>query len=222
MTRRIALDLEATHTTDEPDFDRPETWRVFAISLAFDDSSSDDSESVVLVRRDGSDRERRQLFCAMANWIRERAPHDVVLSYNGDSFDFPIIEHNIEEIEAQDADLAGFVRSQLDVPHRDLFKEICERQPDDEKWPSLSESLDERSISAPVATLSDRVVDGGAMPALGERILSGGGLTDEERDALVRYSKSDVEPLLELAGRLDRECGERIAMEADAVTGRST
>lgn len=211
MTRQLALDIEAQNTTEPPDFDDASAWSPFAIALSHRPSAQATPDTAVLTRRDGTERALRQLLCAMANWIHERAPTDTLLTFNGgefhpaaDGFDLPILANCIEG-GIDDPELAQHVRSALDVSHRDLFAEIVAEQADGIKWPSLASALKARDIQAATTTLDGDLVDGATMPALGATILNGGGLGAQEHRALVEYASSDVTPLHALATKLDRE-----------------
>lgn len=205
MTRTVAIDIECVPTTPEPEFSEPAgCWDTFAIGLSHKRPETP-PDTTVLVRRDGTERGLRKLLAAMANWLRERVT-DALLSFNGRSFDFPILESHIESVESHDKPFANYVRESLDVSHRDLFAEIVENQPDSKKWPSLDGALSSRGIGSETATLDGDIVEGSLMPAIGSRILSEDKtLGRHERSALKKYAASDVTPLHELAAELDRE-----------------
>lgn len=215
-----AIDIECVPRGESPEFDGPAGhWETFVISAACTPTPDGGPESAVFVRRDGSDDARRHLLAATANWLRTRAPQTII-TYNGKSFDMPILNDHIDAIS--DEQLAEYLRDQLHKPdHRDLFGELVERRPENAKWPSLSESVREFGIDAPVTKLDGDVVDGGLMPALGARILRGEGLGERERFALQKYARTDVTPLEKLARAIDNAPSreERIRAEADAVTG---
>jgi hypothetical protein len=205
MSRTLAIDIECVPRTETPEFDQPAgCWDTFAIGLSHKRPETP-PDTTVLVRRDGTESALRKLLAAMANWLRERVT-DALLSFNGHSFDVPILESHIESVEGHDKPFADYVRESLDLAHRDLFAEIVESQPDSKKWPSLSESLAERGIGSETATLDGDVVEGALMPAIGSRVLAEDKtLGRHERSALKKYAASDVTPLHELASELDRE-----------------
>ena len=218
MVRQTALDIECSPLTDEPQFnDTAGNWDTFAVGLSHKRDDETPPDTTVLVRRDGTERGLRKLLVATANWLRERAPHDALLTFNGTTFDLPILEGHIESIEEQDQQLADHVRGALDISHRDLFEECKARRGPNEKWPSLAEALATRGIDSATAKLDGDIVEGSLMPAIGTRILDPEKtLGAHERSALKKYAASDVDPLHELADCLDRE--RHSAAEADVVT----
>lgn len=202
--KQTAIDIEAAPMTDTPQFDQPDQWECFAIALSHRPTPDAMPETTVLVRRDGTERARRQLLCAMANQIVDWSP-DCLVGYNTESFDLPILGHHIGAIAESDPTLAAFVKDALDIEHRDLFAEIVESQPEQQKWPSLSESLRERGLAKATPRLDGSDVTGADMPDFGDKILAGDGLSHRERRVLREYASSDVRPLHPLADRLDRE-----------------
>lgn len=218
MSRQIAIDIECSPRTDEPEFDEPAgAWETFAVSLSFRPEFGASPTTTVFVRDASTDHALRKLLAAVANWVRDRLPVDCFLSFNGHNFDFPILVSHIEEVcEGYDQPFAEFVRESLDHPHRDLFREIVDNQADHIKWPSLESALAKRDIPTTVTKMGDELVEGATMPEFGEKILNGEGLSPRERSALMEYAASDVRPLHALADRLDRE---RVASEeAEMVT----
>ena len=207
--RQTAIDIEATPRTADPEFDDPAgQWDTFAIALSQRTHPDGMPETTVLVRRDSSDHGLCKLLAASANWLAERAPHDCLVSYNGESFDFPILRDHIEcELQAHDDALAGYVRHALDVPHRDLFAEIVDSQAEDVKWPSLGESLTDRGLAKATPKLGDSDITGADMPRFGSKILAGDGLSRREQRVLKEYASSDVRPLHVLSDKLIEERG---------------
>ena len=219
MSRLLALDIEAVNKTDPPDFSDGTDWRTFAIALSHRKDAQSDPETVVFIRRSDSEHALRKLLCAAANWIDGRIC-DTIITFNGTSFDMPILKHHIEEIEATHPDLAAFVRSALSISHRDLFDDVKAGLAEHERWPSLEAALRSRGIESPTTRLDETVIDGSLMPAIGSRVLDPDvSLGEHEERALRKYAASDVEPLFELACCLDREREQRRAAEAEAAAG---
>lgn len=209
MTRTLAIDIETTVRDGyQMSFDDPECWELFAVGVGFRPYPEAAPDTDVLVR-DGDDPDgERKLLARLANYARDKAPIDAVMGYNSTAFDEPVLRARADELaktgRPADQTLGHALAFALDAPHRDLFAELKARAPDDEKWPSLAESLADRGITADEPTLGEHTVVGGDMPAMGRRVLSGE-ITDRERVALRRYCKSDIRPLFELADELDRE-----------------
>lgn len=219
--RQLALDIEATPDDPaNPDFDAPETWTIWAVNLSFRADAQTTPETTVLIRRSDSARHARQLLAAVANWILDKSPVDALLTYNGESYDMPILNHHIDEIESHDEELAAYICDALSAPHRDLFAEIVGELPESEPWPSLSSALTHRQIQPATTTLDGDLVDGEATIPLGEKVLSDGvgALTASEKRAVIEYGKSDVIPLHPLSIKLDEERRERIEAESAAIT----
>jgi len=219
MTRGLAVDIETVPTTDGVDFDDPTAWEIFAIAVGFRSGHASPVQSTVFVREGDTRRDERKLLAQLTNWMRDHDPLDVVLTYNGDEFDLPIIAERADAVMRSDVyhegTLSFALYDALDVPHRDLFVEAREGIPDDEKWPTLDEALTERGIRTSVPKLDGERVVGAEMPDLGRSVLDGS-ITTEEREVVIQYAESDVRPLFELADALDRE--RRSGAEADAVT----
>lgn len=224
MTRQTAIDLEARNLTDPPQFTEPAgKWDVFAIGLSHKRDAETPPDTTVLVRRDGTERGLRKLLTAMANWLRERAPHGALVTYNGTSFDLPILEGHIERIEEHDPQLGAHVRNTLDITHRDLMKEIIDNQPASKRWPSLDKALSTRGIDSATAKLEGDEVTGALMPAIGSRVLDPEKtLGAHERSALKKYASSDVRPLHQLADTLDRDRVAEEEAEMVTMTGEKT
>lgn len=212
MTRQLSLDIETTPCGDRPDFDDPESWHLFAIALGF--RSDGDVETTVFVRQNGTIHAERKLLAQSVNWIRDREPLDVLLSYNGDDFDLPILEARAEALlksdRPQEQTLSFALFDALNISHRDLFAELKARCDDDEKWPSLDDALADRGIEAASTTLEGSTVTGADMPRIGRDILANESTADARR-ALVEYASSDVAPLFALADALSEERAEVLA-----------
>jgi uncharacterized protein YprB with RNaseH-like and TPR domain len=219
MTRALAVDIETVPTTDGVDFDDPTVWEIFAIAAGFRSGHASPVQSAVFVREDDTRRDERKLLAQLTNWVRDHDPIDVVLTYNGGEFDLPVIAERADAVMCSDiyheGTLSFALYDALDVPHRDLFVEVREDMPDDEKWPTLDEALTERGIQVGEPELDGEPVVGMDMPDLGRSVLDGS-IIAKEREAVVQYAESDVRPLFELADALDRE--RRSEAEADAAT----
>jgi hypothetical protein len=239
VPRQIAIDIETIETTDNPSFSAPSDWEIFAIGLAARSTLHNDIDSHVVYRTDESRDARRRLLAAAMNWLRRQCPDalfdaDVpaadtsaveLCTFNGEHFDIPTILHHAKKDPKpipDDQTLGAYVERTLDkLTHRDLMREIIERQPEGKKWPSLSEACAEQTIPFATARVDgDRgsyVLDGGQMPMIGWKLLNDE-LTPAERDALDEYAAQDAAVLPALADALDEERRERIEAEAETVT----
>ena len=206
MTRQLSLDIETTPRGEKADFSDPTSWHLFAVALGF--RSHGDVETSVFVRRNGTMHAERRLLAQVVNWVRDREPIDCLLSFNGDSFDLPILAERADALLMSDRPheqtLSFALYDALDITHRDLFAELKDRQDEGEKWPSLDEALEERDIEAATTTLEGVEVSGADMPRIGREILANQATPDARR-ALVEYCESDVAPLFALADSLAEE-----------------
>lgn len=127
---RIALDIEGISTVDDRDFDNPAHWIAFAVALGYSDG--DTTEVDVLFREDSTLQAETALLNDMIGWIAERtAPNRDILTYNGESYDLPIIQHRSRRID--DNNPGENVTQRLGLlldtsTHIDLIQDMRERE----------------------------------------------------------------------------------------------
>ena len=196
---RVAIDIETIPLTKDPDFESPEDWSVFAIALGHQRSGESDVTIDVLFRDNPNYAAERELIDRMIDWIAERTCIEArtVLTYNGDSYDLPILKHRAYELDEAIAESNLAERLYLLFKtslHTDLIKEMKERKG---YYVSLNDALDEFSINTDEPTWMGKPVEGSDMPSMGLELIAGR-QNDELRETVRRYAASDVEPLFDL------------------------
>lgn len=200
--QQIALDIETIPTCDEPDFSDPSHWIPFCIALGHRDETGD-VDVDVLFREDSTVESEAQLLDRTIDWIAQRtgnADRELV-TYNGSSYDFPILKHRAYSIDDTGPERNVTQRLYLLLQtseHVDLMEDMIDKRG---YHVSLDDALDEHDISAEEATWMDKKVTGADMPSMGLELLSDRP-DDELRDAVRRYAASDVQPLFELCDKL--------------------
>lgn len=207
----LALDIESIPTVDNPSFEAPSDWLVFAVALAY----RDEDESVVssvFFRETDSPTAGQLLLEDVFAWMKtEATAGDTLLTYNGSSFDLPIIReqtHTCDVIEGPPGvpSLTTQWETLLDLlSRRDLFLEVRDQQSEHAKWPSLVEACEERGIRTTSPRFDGRVIEGADMPMLGEQILDDTGDPTAARETVRKYATQDVELLFPLADTLDKQ-----------------
>jgi len=195
-TDRIALDLETIPLVDEPDFADPSHWTVFAAALGYSDGEA--TEVDVLFRESHTLTAEAALINDAIDWIAERAGSNrVILTYNGESYDIPVLQHRAERIDDVEPEVNVSERLGLLLDtsqHVDLIEDMRELEGD---WVSLDDALDSHDITADTPTWMGEPVTGSDMPSMGLELLTDRDNT-ELREAVRRYASSDVKPLFEL------------------------
>lgn len=198
---RIALDLETIPTVKDPDFDTPDHWTPFCVALGYD--SGDGDPDVEVIFRDGpSLDEEAQLLHSMIDWIADRAGDSpVLLTYNGTSYDLPILKHQSyvinDEIPGSNLVERTYLLTQT-CDHVDLIQLMKDREG---YWMSLDDALDQYGIDSDDPEWLNKPVTGADMPEMGLELLSDAP-NDNLREAVRRYAASDVQPLFELDRKL--------------------
>lgn len=201
----MALDIETMPTVDDPDFNDPSHWRVFAIALGAV-SNSTDLQTTVLLRKSDTQWAEYMLIARAIEWLQARDAWTIV-TYNGQNFDLPILRHRARAAMPKmklDTSAPSRLDRALDAAtHRDLFAELRERRGERAKWLSLEEACHKHDITISSARYDRQVVTGEDMPRLGARILDVSMDSSEAERAVREYASEDVRPLLELAQKLD-------------------
>ncbi|WP_353634493.1 ribonuclease H-like domain-containing protein [Halobacterium sp. NMX12-1] len=198
---RIAIDLETIPTVKDPDFNTPSHWTPFCVAVGYD-SGDGDPEVEVLFRDGPSLDEEAQLLHSMIDWIADRiGDSPVLLTYNGESYDLPILKHQSyvinDEISGSNIIERMYLFTQT-CDHVDLIQLIKDRKG---YWVSLDDALDEYGIDSDDPEWLNKPVTGGDMPEMGLELLSDAP-NDNLREAVRRYAASDVQPLFELDRKL--------------------
>lgn len=194
----IALDIETIPLETDPDFDDPSHWTVFAIALGHKAPGSDIVVDV-LFRDSEHFNAERDLINRMIDWVADRTNGEArtLITYNGDSYDLPILKHRATTLddEIPDSNLAERLYMMLETSlHTDLIQDIKQQKG---YYVSLDDALDEFSIDADEPKWMGSTVTGSDMPSMGLELVSGRA-NDGLRDTVRRYAASDVEPLFRL------------------------
>jgi hypothetical protein len=110
---RIAVDVETVALVEDPDFRTPAHWRPFAIALGYAPGDGRGGPDLEVLFRDGDGLEAEDAFLTEAlDWIADRSDgvDRELLTYNGDGYDLPILNHRASEI--------GGGRTESDVAER--------------------------------------------------------------------------------------------------------
>lgn len=202
---RFALDLETVATVDDPDFDNPQHWLPFASALGYQESHDSEPEVEVIFRSSPTIECEAMMLEEMFEWFAQRHPGgraDVeMLTYNGVSYDYPILKHRCNEISSQTDKQPSERLYLLDqaTEHIDLIQRLRDRTG---RWISLDDALSMHDIHAASPKWNGEPVSGSDMPRMGERIMSDDECEDL-RTAVERYAASDVSPLFKLRHQLD-------------------
>lgn len=207
---RIALDIETIPLAKDPDFDSPEDWSVYAIALGH---SAPDSDTVVdvLFRDNPHFTAERDLIERMIDWVADhtRGEARTILTYNGESYDLPVLRHRAYELDEAitDSNLAERLYLLLETSlHTDLIQIMKERKG---YFVSLDDALEEHNIDADKPEWMGKPLEGSDMPSMGLELISSR-QNDELRKKVYRYAASDVKPLFDLDRKLNaRECTSR-------------
>jgi len=197
---RVALDLETIPLVKDPAFDDPSHWTPFCVALGYD-SGVGDPDVDVLFRNNGTIGSEAQLLHSMIDWIADRTDDSpVLLTYNGQSYDLPILKHRSDVIndEIPGSNLVErlYLLTQT-CDHVDLIQLMKDREG---YWVSLDDALDQYGIASDDPEWLGKPVTGSDMPEMGLELLSDAP-NDDLQEAVRRYASTDVQPLFEL----DRE-----------------
>lgn len=198
----VALDIETIPLCKDPDFDDPSNWTVFAVALGHKAPEADVVVDV-LFRDNPHFTAERELLNDVIDWVADRTNGEArtLVTYNGESYDFPILRHRayVLDEEIASSNLAERLYLMLETSmHIDLIQEVKERKG---YFVSLDDSLSEHGIEADEPTWMGSKVTGADMPSMGLELISGRA-NEDLRDTVRRYAASDVEPLFELHGEL--------------------
>jgi uncharacterized protein YprB with RNaseH-like and TPR domain len=209
---RFALDIETIPLTNDPDFDDPTDWTVFAVALGHQAGASDagDLDVDVLFRTTDSIEAENRLLHNTLDWIADRTrrgePREL-LTYNGSSYDLPILEDRARRVRRSTPRSNVVERLVLlhdSTDHVDLIQIMRENQG---FWISLDNALDMHGIDADESYWSNEKITGADMPSMGRELIANRppGVNDDLRDAVRRYASSDVAPLFELHDKIRSE-----------------
>jgi len=202
---RVALDIETIATTEDPDFNDPSHWIPFAVALGHHSGAMGEPDVNVIFRENNSIKAEARLLNDTIDWIADRCASNELelLTYNGESYDLPIMKHRAREIRSSNPGSNIVERLVLllkTATHTDLILEMKEREG---YWVSLDDALDQHDITADEPTWLGKPVTGADMPEMGLELLSDRPNADL-REAVRQYASSDVGPLFELRDRLKK------------------
>jgi DNA polymerase elongation subunit (family B) len=194
----IALDIETIPLKQDPDFDSPKDWTIFAVALGHKAPGSDVTVDV-LFRDSPHFNAERELLNDVIDWVADRTNGEArtLITYNGDSYDFPILRHRayVLDDESPDSNVAERLYMMLETSmHTDLIQLVKDQKG---YYVSLDDTLAEHNIDADEPEWLGKPVEGSDMPSMGLELISGRA-NDELRETVYRYAASDVEPLFDL------------------------
>lgn len=200
---RFSIDIETVSTVTDPDFTEPTHWLPFAIALGHQLEGMEEPDVVVVFREDPGLAAEHRMLSNCLDWIArnvERREERVLLTYNGDGYDLPILKHRAEmldrEIESNLSDrLSLFLNGSR---HVDLIQEMKEREG---YWVSLDDALSMHDIEYDRVEWLDREVSGKDMLSFGLELMTDRP-NDDLKEVTRRYAASDVRPLFSLHDRL--------------------
>ena len=201
---RVALDIETVSTVSDPDFSNPAHWIPFAVAVGHSSPSSACSINVHF-RKGESLRAEADLFHDVIDWAASRCNQEnrIVISYNGSSYDIPILRHRARILDDElGEDLTQRLYFLLDTAtHHDLMDDMVEQKG---YHVSLDDALSMHDIEAEEPEWNGEKVTGADMPNFGLELMSGypDNVNSDLREVTRRYAQSDVEPLFELHSRL--------------------
>jgi hypothetical protein len=207
-TDRIALDIETIPTVADPAFDNPDHWVPFATALGYSPAGRTDVDVEVFFREDYTLEAEAELLNSSIDWIADRINGDgELLTYNGSSYDLPILKHRGRELRRAKPGVNVIERLVLlldTVNHVDLIELNKDRLG---YYKSLEDTLEEFSIEYDEPYWLDKPITGADMPEMGLELIADrpDGVNDDLRAAVRRYAASDVGPLFELDDCIKRE-----------------
>lgn len=198
----VALDIETIPLEKDPDFNSPEDWSVFAVALGHKEPGSDVVVDVLF--RDSAHFEaERDLIERMIDWVADRTNGEArtLITYNGESYDFPILQHRayVLDDESPNSNVEERLYLMLETSiHTDLIQLVKDKKG---YYVSLEDSLEEFEIPYDEPEWLGSTVTGADMPSMGLELISGRA-NYELRETVRRYAASDVQPLFELHNEL--------------------
>jgi DNA polymerase elongation subunit (family B) len=203
---RIALDIETIPLVDNPSFDNPEHWTIFAIATGVESSQSTESYVEVFFREDSTLEAEADLINETIDWVATNCDSDsrMLITYNGEGYDLPILRYRATVLD--DSVPGTSITQRLyflleTSDHADLIQDVKEIEG---YYRSLDDTLKKYNIESGNPTWMDEEVTGEDMPSFGLKLLS-----DEPnqklRDVTYRYAASDVKPLFQLYNELRGE-----------------
>lgn len=194
----FALDIETIPLVDDPTFDDPAHWTVFAVALGHSPEQGERSVTV-LFRDDHTLTSEGELINDAITWIADRTSTSTrkFLTYNGVNYDIPILKHRSARVEDVEPGVSICERLSLLLDMSDHVDLIQVMRNQTDEWVSLDDALEEHGIATDEPTWMGTTVSGSDMPRMGLELL-----TDREnadlREVVRRYAESDVAPLFEL------------------------
>jgi len=204
-TDRIALDIETIPTVSDPAFDNTDHWVPFATALGYSPAGGGDVDVEVIFREDYTLEAEAELLNSSIDWIAARINGDgELLTYNGSSYDLPILKHRGRELRRSKPGVNVIERLVLlldTVNHVDLIELNKDRLG---YYKSLEDTLQEFRIEYDEPYWLDKPITGSDMPEMGLELIADrpDGVNDDLRAAVRRYAASDVGPLFELDDKL--------------------
>jgi hypothetical protein len=198
---RIAIDIETIPLVNDPDFQNPEHWTVFAVALGHAPPHGD-TNVTVLFRNTPTLTAEGELINDTIDWIADRTDSGrTILTYNGNNYDLPVLRHRASRIDDVDSGMSVSRRLTLLLDtsnHVDLIQDMKDWKGD---WVSLDDALEIHQITADEPEWMGSKVTGAEMPSMGIELLSDRPNADLRR-VVERYAASDVDPLFELHEKL--------------------
>ena len=200
---RFSIDIETVSTVSDPDFSEPGHWSPFAVALGHQNASMDDPDVVVVFREDSSLAAEHRMLSNTLDWIADRVEagtERILLTYNGESYDLPILTHRSRQLDAKvESNLTDRLELMLGGSrHVDLIQQMKKHEG---YYVALEEALDMHEIEYDEVEWLDKPVTGKDMLSFGLELMTDR-LNDDLREVTRRYAASDVKPLFELHDRL--------------------
>lgn len=200
---RVALDLETIALVDDPSFDNPEHWTIFAVATGFAPDPTSEPVVEVFFREDSTLQAEADLINETIDWIAAKCNSGprILITYNGEGYDLPLLRHRISVIDdsVSEASITQRVNFFLGTSeHADLIQDVKEIEG---YYRSLDDTLKKYNIESDSPTWMGKEVTGADMPSFGLELLSDQPNQDL-REVTYRYAASDVKPLFELYDEL--------------------
>lgn len=210
MTDRFAIDIETIPVEQNPDFNNPAHWTIFAVALGYTNESMREPDVQVIFREDFSTRSENRALNQSLDWIAERSTRGeerFLITYNGANYDIPILQERARRCRRchpRDTVVERLFLLLESTDHVDLIQIMKSRKG---YFVSLEDSLNEFCIQFDEPEWLGKKITGSDMPSMGLELLSDRppGANADLRRAVERYAASDVKPLFELDERLRLE-----------------